>query len=123
LIHKHNEKKVSRAWQRGEIRDLGTLGGPDSWAVFVNDRGQVAGASYYSYVIDPLTGNPPVGAFLWENGKMIRRESPWGKHLMWSAELCMLPQFDGISLRVMQTSEAPNVGIRFRVFDLNSCRS
>ena len=23
----------------------------------------------------------------------------------------------------MQTSEAPNVGIRFRVFDLNSCRS
>ena len=40
-----------------------------------------------------------------------------------SAELCRLPQFDGISLRVMQTSEAPNVGIRFRVFDLNSCRS
>ena len=57
-------------WQRGKMRDLGTLGGPDSWAVFVNDRGQVAGASYTSYVIDPLTGTPPVGAFLWENGKM-----------------------------------------------------
>src|SRR6516165_12286188 len=42
---------------------------------------------------------------------------------MWSAELGRLPQFDGISLRVMQTSEAPNVGIGFRVFDLNSCRS
>src|SRR5215472_6849788 len=42
---------------------------------------------------------------------------------MWSAELWRLPQFDGISLRVMQTSEAPNVGIRFRVFDFNSCRS
>src|SRR5215831_12670171 len=42
---------------------------------------------------------------------------------MWSAELCRLPQFDGISLRVMQTSEAPNARIRFRVFDLNSCRS
>ena len=43
--------------------------------------------------------------------------------LIWSAELRRLPQFDGISLRVMQTSEAPNVGISFRVFDLNSCRS
>ncbi len=54
---------------------------------------------------------------------VIRQESCIGKHLMWSAELCRLPQFDGISLRVMQTSEAPNMGIRFRVFDLNSCRS
>src|SRR5215470_11571229 len=50
-------------------------------------------------------------------------ESCIGKHLMWSAELGRLPQFDGISLRVMQTSEAPNVGIGFRVFDLDSCRS
>src|SRR5215472_5738128 len=42
------------------------------------------------------------------------------KHLMWSAELCRLPQLDGISLRVMQTSEAP-VGIRLRVnLNLNS---
>ena len=38
-------------------------------------------------------------------------------------ELCGLPQFDGISLRVMKTSEAPNAGVRFRVFDLNSCRA
>jgi probable HAF family extracellular repeat protein len=57
-------------WQNGKIHDLGTLGGPDSWAVFVNDRGQVAGTSYTSDVIDPNTGTPPVGVFLWENGKM-----------------------------------------------------
>jgi probable HAF family extracellular repeat protein len=57
-------------WQDGDMRDLGTLGGPDTWAVFVNDRGQVAGGSYSSYVVDPLTQTPPVGAFLWENGKM-----------------------------------------------------
>ena len=57
-------------WQDGKMHDLGMLGGPDSWAVFVNDRGQVAGTSYTSYVIDPNTGTPPVGVFLSENGKM-----------------------------------------------------
>jgi probable HAF family extracellular repeat protein len=57
-------------WQHGQMRDLGTMGGPDTWAVFVNDRGQVAGTSYTSYVIDPNTGTPPIGVFLWENGKM-----------------------------------------------------
>jgi probable HAF family extracellular repeat protein len=60
-------------WQNGQMQDLGTLGGPDSWAVFVNDIGQVAGTSYTSDVVDPNTGppqTPPVGVFLWENGKM-----------------------------------------------------
>jgi probable HAF family extracellular repeat protein len=57
-------------WQHGEMRDLGTMGGPDTWAVFVNDRGQVAGTSFTSDIVDPKTGTPPVGVFLWENGKM-----------------------------------------------------
>ena len=59
-------------WEQGKIEDLGTLGGPDSFAVFVNDRGQVAGTSYTSDVVDPNTNppTPPVGAFLWENGQM-----------------------------------------------------
>ena len=57
-------------WQHGEMQDLKTLGGPDTWAVFVNDRGQVARTSFTSYDVDPLTGTPPVGVFLWENGKM-----------------------------------------------------
>ncbi len=57
-------------WQNGKMNDLGTLAGPDSWAMYVNDRGQVAGTSYTSDVIDPSTGTPPVHPFLWENGKM-----------------------------------------------------
>src|SRR5262249_34919283 len=44
--------------------------GPDSWAVYVNDRGQVAGTSYTSYVVNPNTGMPPLGVFLWEKGGM-----------------------------------------------------
>src|SRR5215469_14239308 len=57
-------------WEHGTMKDLGTLGGSDTWPVYVNNRGQVAGFSYTSDSIDPNTGFPPVGVFLWENGKM-----------------------------------------------------
>jgi probable HAF family extracellular repeat protein len=47
------------------MQDLGTLGtGPGAFAVFVNDRGQVAGNSF----IDAT--DPFIHAFLWEKGKM-----------------------------------------------------
>ena len=57
-------------WHNGKLQDLGTLGGPDTWAVFINDLGQIAGTSYSSDDVDPNTGTPPVGVFLWQNGKM-----------------------------------------------------
>jgi probable HAF family extracellular repeat protein len=57
-------------WQNGRMQDLGTLGGPDTWASFINDAGQIAGASYTSDQVDPLTGIPPVGVFVWQNGRM-----------------------------------------------------
>jgi len=57
-------------WQNGRMHDLGSLGGPDTFAIFLNQRGQVAGMSYTSDVPDPVSGLPPMDPFLWENGKI-----------------------------------------------------
>jgi probable HAF family extracellular repeat protein len=58
-------------WQDGNMQDLGTLGGPDALANFINNRGDVSGPSYTP--IDPVTGAPAaVHPFLWRKGhKMI----------------------------------------------------
>jgi uncharacterized membrane protein len=56
-------------WQDGVMQDLGTLGGPDAVANFINDRGEVVGPSFTA--IDPATGAPAaVHPFLWKDGKM-----------------------------------------------------
>jgi probable HAF family extracellular repeat protein len=55
-------------WQNGKMRDLGTLGGPESWATAINDRGQVVGGS--ETTATNKRGRPVSHAFLWQNGKM-----------------------------------------------------
>jgi len=58
-------------WEHGVLQNLGTLGGPDSWAMFVNDRSQVVGISYPDANLS--SGCDTVGnnhVFLWENGRM-----------------------------------------------------
>jgi probable HAF family extracellular repeat protein len=64
-------------WEHGKMHDLGTLGGPDTFPIFSNEHGQVAGMSDTSYSLDSLNfcTNPPtpvpsMDPFLWENGKM-----------------------------------------------------
>jgi probable HAF family extracellular repeat protein len=56
-------------WQDGMMHDLGTLGGPDAFAIGMNENGQVIGFSYINSVSAPCTLT--TGAFLWEEGKMV----------------------------------------------------
>jgi hypothetical protein len=58
-------------WRDGTMQDLGTLGGPDSAAFFVNQKGQIAGSSDVDFNVNPVTGGPTVHPFLWENAEML----------------------------------------------------
>src|SRR5262249_15578008 len=59
-------------WNHGNIQDLGTLGGADASASYINDRGQITGNSYVDFIAScPFDFPVTTHAFLWQNGNMI----------------------------------------------------
>ena len=63
------------AWSNSKIYDLGTLGGTDAVALYVNAQGLIVGESYTASSVPPATpecgGSPlTLHAFIWENGQM-----------------------------------------------------
>jgi probable HAF family extracellular repeat protein len=58
-------------WQNGVMEDLGTLGGPEASAYFMNERGQVVGTSLINSIPNSVTGIPTLDPFIWADGKMM----------------------------------------------------
>ena len=57
-------------WHSGVKKNLGTLGGTDSCALFINDRGQVAGNSFTNDIVNPGSGFPTTHPFFWDGNEM-----------------------------------------------------
>jgi probable HAF family extracellular repeat protein len=58
-------------WKDGVLRNLGTLGGTDSCALWVNQRGEAGGHSFTNAIVNPVTGIPTVHPFLWDGHRLL----------------------------------------------------
>ncbi|MBA0084146.1 MAG: Ig-like domain repeat protein, partial [Acidobacteria bacterium Pan2503] len=58
-----NNQPIGFLWNSGTFTDLGTGGGPQSWAYGINNSSQIVGASQFS-------ANGQLAAFVWQNGAM-----------------------------------------------------
>ena len=57
-------------WKDGVKKDMGTLGGTDSCALFINDKGQATGVSFTDSIVNSTSGLPTIHPFLWDGETM-----------------------------------------------------
>jgi probable HAF family extracellular repeat protein len=69
-------------WENGLMRDIGTLGGNDSFASVINEGGAICGFSSTNTEINETTGLPTIHPFLWINGQMCDLGSLGGTRAM-----------------------------------------
>ena len=65
-------------WRDGVKKDLGTLGGTDSCALYLNEHGLAVGNSFTNSTINLTTGLPTIHPFLWMGEKMVDLRSLGG---------------------------------------------
>jgi probable HAF family extracellular repeat protein len=106
-------------WQRRLMRDLGTLGGPDAFATYLNESGQVTGISYTNAAPNDTTGIPTVHPFLWEDGRM-RDLGSLGGTLGFPNYLNSRGQVVGIMTLPGDESQHPFLWERGRLIDLGT---
>jgi len=60
-------------WRNGVKQDLGTLGGTDSCALFINNSGQATGNSFTNSIVNPGTGLgvPTIHPFFWDGRELL----------------------------------------------------
>ena len=105
-------------WQDGVMQDLGTLGGPEASANFINDGGEVVGPSFTA--IDPATGFPAaLHPYLWRNGQMLDLGSLGGTDSQPTA-LNERGEVVGVSTLAGDLKSHPFLWTRGRLIDLGT---
>jgi len=105
-------------WQGKQLQDLGTLGGPDACGVWINDRGQIAGASFTNSIVNPATGLPTLDPFLWENERMLDLGTLGG-----TVGFAELMNNRGQVIGISSLAEEPGACITAAVFGTPGCHA
>lgn len=109
-------------WKDGEITDLGTLGGNDSWSFGINNKSQVVGMalndipdpfSMFGFVILSSSNGTQTRAFLWSDRTGMRDLGTLGGNDAWAWAINERGQILGWSY----TNSTPNMGSGFPTLD------